>query len=237
MPIKEKKSFAAFHALFVSDYTKNQITYRTTWQRRIWLILRRTEQNLQWKCEHNKQLFREVEHNVENDRISILKLCEFGTEQSNRIVFDSIFNRKVAETFLCNSILILYWFVFFFYRLDSIQDCINSSHKRKSAIRNMTSFQKNCPLWRHIYLTMPFIRFSSVLFLLFCRISMFSCSGFCRNRIESYWKRKHSLYSHLDTIWFNLNKNIWRNSKIRFDFDSFWQPWQFIHRSTGARLV
>jgi hypothetical protein len=52
----------------------------------------------------------------------------------------------------------------------------------------------------------------------------FSWISFCTDRIESYQK----------VIRFNLGQNIWFDNKIRFDFDSIWQPWSQHPRNNST---
>ncbi len=114
-------------------------------------------------------------------------------------------------------------------RFDSIQNYI-SSHKRKSAIRKNANFQKDFAIWRHNYLTIPFNSVLWILGFFLCRNLRFFMFRFLSrwNRIKSYRKSKKSF--DLDTIRFDLSKNIRFDNTIRFDFDSIWQPWFKVAR-------
>jgi hypothetical protein len=138
--------------------------------------------------------FVELEIREGETRLYNWKLNMFTWGLSYQIGFDSI--GFLIEKLQKPLDLIQYWFnskkLF-----DSIQICL-SSHEKKTTIRKLANPQREySPKWQKwgkISYVIPFCE----IFIFYCHNSL-SCSCFCPDRIEFYWKSQ-SIWSAYDSI-------------------------------------
>ncbi len=105
--------------------------------------------------------------------------------------------------------------IWFKKRFDSIWNYI-SSEERKLGTRRNANFQTNCPLWKHIYLTVPFkILFCGFLVFFPCRSWRFFMFRFLSrsNHIEKV------IWFDLNSIRFEQKHSIRKHNTIQFRFN------------------